>query len=390
MLKESPRKPSAATTHAPTGIASVGLHGDILSVNDAWQRAALDEGSAITGALPGENILEVLESAMSERPDARTLLGLCRETLAGKSEEFSATYSDDQKRRYELHGLRVPGASHTHLVLRQTAVADHAPTGGRLEERGAGLWPASSLALPAERGASITEGREYLSAISHELNSPLTAIVAFSELLSRNRERTLAGKQLDYVRIIHQNSLRMQRLVSDLLDMTRLESGTFALQLAKFDVVALASDIGMAMQPILAGRHQVLKQATTRNTVLVEADRDRVAQVLTNLLDNASKYSPHDTEIRLGIQLVEGFARIAISDQGPGIAAESLARVFDPFFRVANTATRSVPGTGLGLSIVKKLVDAHGGTIKIDSVLGAGTTVVVAIPLAASSKKAVA
>jgi signal transduction histidine kinase len=377
VLKEDHALPGLLTAVATAQVASIDRDGNVISANDAWRLTVSRSGSLISGAQPGENFLHALQDAQEDIPAAHTVLGLCRAVLAAESEGFSTVYEGADAKKYEIRGVRVPGSEKVRLVVWHQATAavqesQARPTTHSFTHNGG---EAGHGAIPAH-----DRRPDFLSAISHELRSPLTAIVTFSEILAHDRERTLTGRQLDHVRIIQQNAHRMHRLVSDLLDLTRFEAGTFSLKASKFDAVALVQEVAQGLQPVLAGRRQRLTLLDHRPHVFVEADRDRVAQVLSNLIDNASKYSPHETEIRVTVRSGEGWLRLEVADEGPGIPQAALARVFDAFYRVDSPATRAVPGTGLGLPIVKKLIEMHGGKVEIASEHGAGTTVSVSLP----------
>ncbi len=332
---------------------------------------AAEPGSLIFGAKPGTNFFALLKPLLETSPAAQGVVGHCRAVLEGDSDGFAVEYEGgaaSNRRVYGLQGFRVPVGSPAHLLLAQEDVtAARAPVS--LPQGTAPVDPG-----PARPGG------ELVAWVSHELKSPLTAIVSFSEILGHNRERTLTAKQLDYVRIIQRNAHRLHVLVDDLHDLSKLESGNFALKRTIFDAGLLLNEIAQNMQPVLAGRRQQLSLARPSGLMIIEADRGRLTQVLTNILDNASKYSPHGSEIKAGAEFRDGWLRIAVADQGEGIPAEALARIFEPFYRVDTDATRSVQGSGLGLTIVKRLVELQGGKVEVESELGRGTVVQVTLP----------
>jgi two-component system phosphate regulon sensor histidine kinase PhoR len=229
--------------------------------------------------------------------------------------------------------------------------------------------------------AAREERTHFISNVSHEFKAPLTAVVAFADILARNRERTLTEKQLEHIRTIQRNASRLNLMVTDLLDMTRIDSGTFSLRKSRTDACAIADEVVQGIRPTLARKKQRLVLIKGRDHVPVLADHDRLAQILTNLLDNASKYSEERKELRLSVHVNGEWLHLSVEDQGVGIPPSALADVFRPFFRVDNESTRSVPGTGLGLAIVKRIAEMHGGSVDIKSVPGRGTTVHAALPV---------
>jgi signal transduction histidine kinase len=227
-------------------IALLGRNGAVASANEAWRAGATEAGSLITGALPGENLFTILRPHLERSATAQTILGHCRAALEGESDGFAVAYEGIAlagPRRFLLRGFRVPGGQPPQLML----VQDDVPAGPALDTDGV-----------AERRETGGLHSALVSWVSHELKSPLTAIVAFSEILGHNRERTLTGKQLDYVRIIQRNAHRLHVLVNDLHDLSRLEAGNFTLKRSTFDAGELLDEAAQNMQPVLSGRHQRL------------------------------------------------------------------------------------------------------------------------------------
>ncbi len=282
-----------------------------------------------------------------------------------------------------------PGYSHsetetlgTAAALIAGAVAETRRTRAVFE-----LAEAKDLELRLEAGnrelqAEREERTLFLSSVSHELKSPLTAIVAFADIMGRNRERTLSDKQAEQVRTIQRSAVRLNLMVTDLLNLTRIDAGNLSLRKVGFDACALVDEAAHAISPTLSRKKQKLVVHKAPAQISVVADRDRIGQVLTNLLDNASKYSEERKEIRLDASAEGEWLHLTIEDDGVGIPEAALQHIFRPFYRVDNEATRSVPGTGLGLAIVKRLAEMHGGSVEIESEQGRGTRVRVSLPVA--------
>jgi two-component system, OmpR family, phosphate regulon sensor histidine kinase PhoR len=219
--------------------------------------------------------------------------------------------------------------------------------------------------------------RDFVANVSHELKTPLTGMRGFAEALAEGgappeQASEFAGRILANVE-------RMQRLVDDLLDLARIESGSWRPEPAEQDLAALVEDAWASIQPG-PGARDVTLDANFPPDLGLQADGAALAQVLCNLLDNAARYSPDGGSVRLTARREDGRVRVEIADDGPGIPSIHVERVFERFYRVDAARSREAGGTGLGLSIVKHLVAAHGGEVGIRSRLGEGTTVWFAIP----------
>ncbi|NQW18843.1 MAG: GAF domain-containing protein [Chloroflexi bacterium] len=251
---------------------------------------------------------------------------------------------------------------------------------------------AHARSLASERAQMASEAREqelervndarsaFLSTVSHELRTPLTSIVAFGDVLSRNLDSNLTARQLKQLEIIRRSARRLDVLINDLLDVSRLNAGSFSLTKQEFDVKLLIEELRSAFSPILEDKNQSLVVNFPPADIWIDADRDRIAQLITNLLSNSSKYSYPATEIMLKCSVVNDSLFLSVADRGIGMSEESQAAIYTPFFRSEDEYTQSESGTGLGLVIVKSLVDLHDGTISIRSEHGIGTTVELFLP----------
>ncbi|MEE8362562.1 MAG: HAMP domain-containing sensor histidine kinase, partial [Dehalococcoidia bacterium] len=224
------------------------------------------------------------------------------------------------------------------------------------------------------------EKSKFLSTVSHELKTPLASILALAEVLMKNRQGNLQDRQVEHIQVIHRSGRRLGVLINDLVDMSRIDSGQLTLDVAPFDTLLLFDELIPAFMPILATRHQTFKLALPLDPLWIEADRDRVEQVVTNIISNASKYSPDAAVIELSAAAVDGRLEVTVRDHGIGISEEDQRQLFTAFFRAGNKETRNVPGTGLGLVIAKSLVEMHDGEIRLESERGRGTTVTFSLP----------
>jgi signal transduction histidine kinase/DNA-binding response OmpR family regulator/HAMP domain-containing protein len=219
---------------------------------------------------------------------------------------------------------------------------------------------------------------EFVSTVSHELRTPLTSIRGFAELLLT---RPFAPEQQrEFVTVIHRETLRLTQLINDFLDLQRIESGRQVYQMARVELMPLLRETLALFH--LDDTHPLDLEVPT-SLPPVEVDADRLRQVLTNLLSNAMKFSPHGGEVTVGARHEGSHVRLWVADRGVGIPPEALPHLFDKFFRVDHPETRGIGGTGLGLALVKEIVEAHHGRAWVESVYGQGSTFVFTLPVAA-------
>ncbi len=215
---------------------------------------------------------------------------------------------------------------------------------------------------------------KFLSTVSHELRTPLTSMLAFASLLKRNKDENLTEKNLRQLEIIDRNGRRLNVLIQDLLDVSRMDMGNLALEPSEFDIVETVNELVESFTPIYEAKAQTLLVEVPTSEQLIYADKNRVTQVLTNLLSNASKYSPESKRVWLNVESVDDHLEFEVKDEGFGIAEEDQKEMFTAFYRVDNEQTRSIEGTGLGLVIAKGIVEIHGGQMKMESEVGVGTS----------------
>jgi len=219
------------------------------------------------------------------------------------------------------------------------------------------------------------EKSKFTSLVSHELRSPLTSMLAFADLLARNKEGTLTSRQMEFVEAVRRGGRAMNVLVDDLLNLSRIEAGTFKLERQEFDATGALQEHVRSFAPIAESKKQTVAVSLPEESNWVDADPDRFGQVISNLLSNASKYSPEESEIELDARTEGDRLHVAVRDHGIGISRADQRKLFTAFFRAGNKETRSEKGTGLGLCITKSLVEMHGGQISIESEPGTGTAV---------------
>ena len=247
----------------------------------------------------------------------------------------------------------------------------------RVRERTADLAGANEELKELDRLKS-----QFLAHVSHELRSPLTSIKGFAENMLEGMIGTITEKQGQYLQRIHANSARLARMITNLLDRSKLEAGKIELLLGEVPLVRLAEDIMEQLKPQAKANRQQLTIQTHDPGLTVHADHDKVSQILTNLVENAIKYTPEGGSIivRVGREN-PALAKVSVVDTGDGIASEVLPKIFTPFFRANPHKGRPTKGLGLGLSIAKQLVELQGGIISVDSEEGKGTSFHFTLPL---------
>jgi PAS domain S-box-containing protein len=229
----------------------------------------------------------------------------------------------------------------------------------------------------AERAIRLRD--EVLAVVAHDLRNPVGIIaMSASSMIGLPMDEEERTRQLG---IIQRAATGMDLLISDLLDVSRMEAGSFAIKRSKVDVQALIAEAVDLFETQANGRKVVLKENIASDIQAVSGDRDRLAQALSNLLSNAIKFTPTGGTVTLSAMRVDGQLQISVTDTGPGIAADDQQRIFDRFWQVDRT---SRAGAGLGLAIVKGIVESHGGRIWVESEPGRGTTFHFTIPHTAS------
>lgn len=275
-----------------------------------------------------------------------------RQSFEGQCNEESVMFSMNQEERFiQLYAekIHLRGARHgTMLVFRDVT---HETEVDRLKT-------------------------ELVSTVSHELRTPLTSIIGFTELI---RHRNLSTERTErYLGMIHQETLRLEELISDLLDVQRMESGQQTYQYQSEPLYDLLQEV-VAVHQGSSQYHHIEIDCTS--SIYVYGDRTRLGQLFSNLLHNAIKYSPNGGVIQIVARnTTNNTVEIAIQDDGIGIPQQALSKLFDKFYRVDNSASRKIGGTGLGLAICKEIAEGHGGSIRVESVVGVGSTFILCLP----------
>src|ERR1700686_2514210 len=230
----------------------------------------------------------------------------------------------------------------------------------------------------AERGSRFKD--QFLSTMSHELRTPLNAVLGFSAFLAHEAYGPLNDRQRRYVEHIHTGGKHLLSLISDILDLSKIEAGRMELTNESLPVKSIFGEVLSVMRPLADKKSQSLSK-NSQPGLVVRADSVRFKQVLMNLLGNAIKFTPKGGSIGLGAHLAGGRVRVEVRDNGPGIPPAEQQRIFEAFYRLRETGKKT-EGTGIGLAITHRLVELHGGELTLESEVGKGSCFYFSLPVA--------
>lgn len=224
---------------------------------------------------------------------------------------------------------------------------------------------------------------DFVSFVAHELRSPLTSILGYASLLQSAGDRIDAPQRGEMTIAIMRQGTRLNRMIGELLDVSRLDAGKpLDMRFSPVDLTALCRVALDNQRAGLQGKSGYeLEMSAPETPVMIRADTDRIEQILTNLLSNAVKYTPRGGCVRLQVEDAATHAIVRVSDEGIGMTPEQMTSLFQKFYRTPDARSRGIKGTGLGLYLVKQLVEAHKGTIHVESAFGQGTTFIVKFPM---------
>ncbi|SIT69499.1 Na+/proline symporter [Ectothiorhodosinus mongolicus] len=222
---------------------------------------------------------------------------------------------------------------------------------------------------------------DFISTVTHELRTPLTSIRSFSEILHDNQDIE-ADKRLEFLSIIISESERLSRLINQVLDLAKLDSGAMQWHIENLDVIATVNDAVSASGQLFRDKGVLLEIQLPDQVVPMRSDRDRLMQVVINLLSNAVKFTPAGGRVMLSLTLSDArHIELSVADNGPGIPEEALPSLFDKFRQVGDSLTNKPEGTGLGLAICKTIIETLGGEISVETQLGQGTRFTFRLPM---------
>jgi two-component system, sensor histidine kinase and response regulator len=249
----------------------------------------------------------------------------------------------------------------------------------RVQDRTRELQAANKKLQELDRLKSV-----FVSIVSHELRTPMTSIKGYIENMLDGLTGTLSERQAHYLGRVKYNVERLTRMINDLLDLSRIEAGRVELALAPLSIAEVVSEIVDSLQPIGQAKSISIQRRHQGGPVRISADRDKLHQILTNLIQNAAKFTTSGGQIRVETKSMEGgVVQFCVSDTGCGISPQEQAKIFERFYR-GETIQVDQRGAGLGLAITKSLVEMHGGRIWVESILGQGSRFYFTMPIASS------
>jgi len=236
------------------------------------------------------------------------------------------------------------------------------------------------LRLQTERAIAASKHKsDFLAKMSHELRTPLNSIIGFSDLLAEQEATIEPEKRIAFLENVSTSARHLLRLINDLLDVSKIESGKMKMHFEDVDLRLSISNTVRSTTPLFARKRQQVIVSLPEEPMMAHADPSRVEQVLLNLLSNANKYSPEGKKISIVSAKNDADWRIEVRDNGIGISSEDQHRIFDDFEQVYTRGPNS-SGTGLGLALVKRFVEMHGGHVEVESRVGEGSTFAVTFP----------
>jgi signal transduction histidine kinase len=223
---------------------------------------------------------------------------------------------------------------------------------------------------------------QFVANMSHELRTPLAAMLGYAELMAEGIYEPLGEKSLAALTRIRSNGKHLLGLINTVLDIAKIESGQFTLNMQEYSIETVVETVRVATESLAQNKKLALTTAVTKPLPIGIGDEQRLTQVLLNLVGNAIKFT--DTgEVRVTAEAVDGTFAIRVADTGPGIPEQERTRIFEQFHQVDDSNTKSKGGTGLGLAIAKQIVEMHGGRIWVDSTVGKGSTFQMELPIRA-------
>lgn len=307
-------------------------------------------------------------------PAAATLLGHAVDNLLGEPVDVQSLFGLDEPLENGVAAeVEIAEPAHRVLLVRMNRVTGHdgMPAGHVI----------SVHDITAEREAAVMKN-EFVSMVSHELRTPLTSIKGYVDLIVDGDAGEINEIQREFLGIVQENSDRLVSLINDILDISRIESGRVHLRVEPLEMSEIIQGVADTFRAVAASADIELKCRVEEPLPRAAGDRDRIGQVLMNLVSNAVKYSPGGGSVTIEARQEGEEVVVSVSDTGIGIAPDDQERLFTKFYRVDSSLTRDIGGTGLGLSICKSVVELLGGDVGCDSEAGTGSTFWFSLPVA--------
>jgi PAS domain S-box-containing protein len=358
------------------------------------QEEATKSQAILTSIADGVIVNNAEGKTILVNPAAECILDMPADQLLGH--DFHALFSVFSAQGREeavsaMEALLSASVSEVRKAFQMTLEADnrvvHAHLAPVLTQRGDFLGVVMVLRDVTKEVEADRAKSEFVSNVSHELRTPMTAIKGYTDLLHAGTVGSINDEQQRFLRIIKNNAERLTALINDLLDISRVETGRVRFEPRPMQIGEVISDVVNALAGQAETKHLSLTYTVVGGMPDVMGDRDRLNQVVTNLVSNAIRYTPDGGEIEVLAYPVEGAVRVDVRDKGIGISPEDLGRIFERFYRADHPLVQEVGGTGLGLSIVKMFVEMHGGRVWVESEEGKGSTFTCVLPVPARTEE---
>jgi len=368
--------------HSKSVISSAKAHAELLSSQEALRRSSIQYKTLAENASDLVTVVDALGTILYASPSHEDLFGITPDELVGTSILPYIHPDDFEKLQEKLTSMAEGG--HEQAIFRVQRQGDGAYTS--LEGVGTGLIDehgnVNGILIISrditEREAIDRRKDEFISIASHELKTPVTSLKVYTQYLQQyfaNKEDRVSVELLNKM---DRQLLKLTRLIRDLLDVSRIESGKLDLNLTSFDVKTVISEV-LETLALMQPKHQVHLEKITKTKIT--ADRDRIAQVITNLVANAMKYSSEQQPIIISQKKTKNTITLCVQDFGTGIPRSKQKQIFERFFRVDGPKQETFAGFGLGLYIAREIIEKHHGKIWVKSQVGKGSTFCITIPL---------
>ncbi len=335
-------------------------------------------GRIFAGSTEGICLLDDRAVVRAWNPALEGMTGYLESDVLGKPWSNAVMIRDSDERRIEGSDLvRLEAGAEVELATREGPMRWISILSGPVHAADGGGWVVLMRDVTAQREAEGAKS-DFIATISHELRTPLTAIKGALQVMDRPLHELSEETAAQLIAMSRRGTQRLERLVMNLLVMSQIESGTLTVSA---DRLALRDLVDEQVASVLHDHPRVEVKAPDAGPI-VRADRERLGQVISHLLDNAAKFGGVEGQISISLHQEAGFALVSISDEGRGIPKADHTRIFERFVRLGQVLTRDTQGAGVGLFIAKRSVEAMGGAIAVDSVVGKGATFHVRIPLA--------
>ncbi|OGO17569.1 MAG: hypothetical protein A2Z15_08490 [Chloroflexi bacterium RBG_16_50_11] len=376
-LKESEDKFSKAFRGSPAMISITTMKdGKFIEVNDSFARVTGYTREEVTSRRTNELGL------WANAQDRDRMLKILKEKGAVNGEEFDFRIKSGEIRTWLFSAEKISIGSEPCLIVMAIDITDRKRMEQQLERHMEEVQAANEKLRELDKMKD-----SFLSTVSHELRTPLTSIKSFAEILLTYDEDK--ETQREFLNIINQESDRLTKLINDFLDLSKIEAGRMQWENKEQSMVPIVQNAINITQALAKEKNLTVEFNAPKNLPVVSCDRDRLVQVVTNLLSNSIKFTPAEGKITVGVKAVAANGSnggsdtmvVSIADTGIGIAPENHALVFEKFKQVGDTLTDKPKGTGLGLPICKEIVEHYGGKIWVESELGKGSVFSFSLPI---------